>query len=261
MLVWAAIFVSNAIVAFGNMFRQRLRIFFTKEGLSRFLGHHDLMRLFERALRRVGLPLAYSAGFNPRPQISFPVALALGCVSKQEVLEVELVRWTSPRPAKDGLQREMPEGIGITSVHSVDVGDKAEVTGTEFCVEMGDVPVDFASRLTAFIEKDEALVERMSKSGAKVLNVRRFVDYARFNGSALVLGLKVTTAGAARPQEVLQALLQCPPEALPPMRLTRTRLTIATPPHPSGELNVEKSAHQHERPGGMPDCRGPGRPS
>ncbi|MCD6405578.1 MAG: DUF2344 domain-containing protein [Planctomycetes bacterium] len=213
------------------MFRQRMRIFFTKEGLSKFLGHHDLMRLFERALRRVGLPLVFSAGFNPRPQISFPVALALGVESKAEILEVELDRWVSPRRVKESLERELPEGIGIASVQSVNFREKAKVIGTQFCVEIDAVPEDFEARLDAFLAKDEAYVERVSKSGKKRINVREYVAYARLVGGSLHLGLRTSPTGSVRPQEVLSALLECPAEKLPALRLTRTSLQLAASPH------------------------------
>ena len=73
------------------------RIRFEKAERMRFLSHHDLMRLFERAFRRTGLPLRMTEGYNPHPVISFPTALALGIESLDEVVEFELSRWTAPR--------------------------------------------------------------------------------------------------------------------------------------------------------------------
>lgn len=212
------------------MFRQRLRIFFNKEGLSRFLGHHDLMRLFERALRRAGLPLSYSAGFNPRPQVSFPVALALGCESQAEVCEVELDRWVSPRRAQEELGKVLPEGIGVREVQSVPFADKAQVTSTEFLLEFEKPPPQLDEAVARFLAREEACVERTAKSKTKQINVREYVEYLHADGRTVRVGLKVSPRGTARPEEVLSAALGCPPDALGRVRIVRTRLDLAPPP-------------------------------
>src|SRR4051812_1089962 len=68
-------------------FKVRLR--FAKRGDLRLVSHHDLMRCLERALRRAAIPMAASQGFNPRPKIMFPLALALGIEGDREVVELE----------------------------------------------------------------------------------------------------------------------------------------------------------------------------
>ncbi len=187
------------------------------------------MRLFERAMRRAGLPLKMSEGFNPRPQLSFPVALALGVESRCEIVEAEMTEWVSPRRVKESLAARMPEGIGIVSVQSVGYGEKAEVVGTEFSVEMGTVPDDLSSRLAGFLNSSEAYVERAGKSGAKRVNVRCYVKDARLDGKTLTMSLSVSPAGSVRPEEVLEAVLGGPFRALAPLAVTRTRLDFKPP--------------------------------
>ncbi len=68
----------------------RVRFRFAKLGKIRFTSQRDVARMWERALRRAGLPLAYSAGFSPRPQLSFGLALPTGCESLAEYLDVDL---------------------------------------------------------------------------------------------------------------------------------------------------------------------------
>ncbi len=70
--------------------RVRLRVRFAKVGKIRWTSHRDLARMWERAFRRVDLPLAYSEGFSPRPRVSFGLALPTGCESVAEFLDVEL---------------------------------------------------------------------------------------------------------------------------------------------------------------------------
>jgi radical SAM-linked protein len=96
----------------------RLRIRFAKLGKVRWTSHRDVARMWERAFRRVGLPLAYSAGFSPRPKVSFGLALPTGHESVAEYLDVEL----TPEAAVDiqalpGLLSEaLPLGIDATAV-------------------------------------------------------------------------------------------------------------------------------------------------
>jgi len=80
----------------------RLRITFSKEGWLIYSSHLDLMRVWERALRRAGAPLAYSGGFNPRPKLQIARALPLGHVGEGELIDVWLEglcpRSNSPSP-------------------------------------------------------------------------------------------------------------------------------------------------------------------
>jgi len=211
------------------MFRQRLRFVFAKEGRLRFISHHDLMRLFERALRRSGLPLRFSEGYNPRPQVSFPAALALGAESVAEIAEVELVAWVSPSMAGPRLQGEMPEGLRIVSVQSVRHGEKAEVVGARYSVRLGAVPADFVNRVKRFMDAATAVVKRNAKAGVKEINVRGFVRDVQLDGDMLKMDLGVSPAGSVRPEEVLEAILEGPSDALAPLSITRTSLDLSPP--------------------------------
>jgi len=188
------------------------------------------MRLFERALRRSGLPVKMSQGYNPRPQVSFPVALALGVESRQEIFDVELTRWVSPRSAKARLESRMPRGIAIRHVQAVEHGEKADVTAAEYSVKMGVVPTNLGQRLREFMDSKSAVVKRPTKSGTKEIDVRRFVEHARIDGDTLELRLGVSPAGSVRPEEVLEAVLREPIQALAPLSVTRTRLDLSSPP-------------------------------
>src|SRR6516225_4142252 len=101
-----------------NIFSYRVR--FTKTGKMRFLSHHDLMRLFERALRRTGLPLRMTEGYNPHPVVAFPTALGLGIESLDEILEFELTSWTSPKGIEKQLGEQLPQGVTVASAEAFD---------------------------------------------------------------------------------------------------------------------------------------------
>ena len=92
---------------------------FQKTGDMRFISHLDLMRLFQRALRRAGLPVAISQGFNPRSKISIKRALKLGVESMDEALTVHLSRRIAPAAFIELFNKNLPEGIKITKSEEI----------------------------------------------------------------------------------------------------------------------------------------------
>ena len=75
---------------------QRLRVRYAKRGRARFTSHRDFGRAFERALRRAGVPMAYSSGFSPHPRISYANASPTGAASEAEYLEIGLASACDP---------------------------------------------------------------------------------------------------------------------------------------------------------------------
>ena len=96
--------------------RDRFRIRFAKFDLLRWIGHHDLQRLWERMLRRNQLQLLISDGFHPRPRISFPSALALGVEGLDEVVEIELAQTITAEELRLLLVRDGQPGLTIGEV-------------------------------------------------------------------------------------------------------------------------------------------------
>ena len=82
----------------------------------RFISHLDLMRLFQRASCRAGLPIAMSEGFNPHPKISFKRALKLGLESENEEVTFKINGWMNPQEFMLRLKEQLPEGINLTNI-------------------------------------------------------------------------------------------------------------------------------------------------
>ncbi|HXG60201.1 MAG TPA: TIGR03936 family radical SAM-associated protein [Planctomycetota bacterium] len=187
-----------------NIFSYRVR--FTKTGRMRFLSHHDLMRLWERALRRTGLPLRFTEGYNPHPILAFPTALALGIESFDEVFEFELTGWTAPRQIERLLAAQLPEGMSVLSVEAFDRKDRSYVDFVEYealCPGQGGRVPD---AIRAFLARAECPVERVSDKGSRTIDIRPYVMALDSEGDRVFLRLRVTDQGTARPDEVLRAL-------------------------------------------------------
>jgi radical SAM-linked protein len=187
-----------------NIFSYRIR--FTKTGKLRFLSHHDLMRLFERALRRTGLPLRMTEGYNPHPVIAFPTALGLGIESLDEVLEFELGTWSAPRQIEKVLGEQLPEGVAIVSAEAFDRKDRSLIDFVEYEASCPGQAAALPEGLGRFLALKECPIERPSDKGSKTVEIRRYVLAADSEGDRVFLRIRVTDQGTAKPEEVLRAI-------------------------------------------------------
>ena len=89
---------------------------YAKRGRLRFTSHRDIQRSLERALRRTGVPMAYSAGFSPHPKISYAGAAAMGAASEAEYLEISVTQELDAGKLRDALDAAMPAGLDILEV-------------------------------------------------------------------------------------------------------------------------------------------------
>ena len=92
---------------------------FQKTGDMRFISHLDLMRLFQRALRRANLPVTITQGFSPRLKMSIGRALKLGTESLDEALTVHMSRGVEPALFVESLNKKLPEGVRITKSEEI----------------------------------------------------------------------------------------------------------------------------------------------
>jgi len=185
-----------------NIFPYRVR--FSKTGKMRYLSHHDLMRLFERALRRSGLPLRMTEGYNPHPILSFPTALGLGIESLDEILEFELNAWTAPAKIEQLLGAQMPEGVKLAKVEAFARKDRSAIEFVEYEARIPE-GTDLAPGIREFLAKKEAWIERKSDKGGKKVEIRRYVLALEAEPGRVLMRVRVTDQGTAKPEEVLRA--------------------------------------------------------
>lgn len=92
---------------------QKIKIKYTKGEEIKFISHRDLMRLFQRAIRRADLPIAYSQGFNPHMKISWGQALKVGKSSEAEFATLQFEGWVKPAQVMQELNKTLPKGVEI----------------------------------------------------------------------------------------------------------------------------------------------------
>jgi radical SAM-linked protein len=211
---------------------QRLRVRYAKRGRLRFISHRDFARALERALRRAGAPVAFSAGFSPHPKISYVGAAPTGAASEAEYVEVALSERVDPAAFAAAVDASLPPGLDVLDcVEAAAPGSLADrIDGSAWDVRLPGVPVDEAERaLAAFLAADVVEVERRTKDGVRRFDARSAVRHAEVRASGdtppcAILGLVVRhLTPAVRPDDVLSALRAVAALDLPaPFEATRS---------------------------------------
>jgi radical SAM-linked protein len=188
------------------MVRDKVRIRFRKDGSLRLVSHHDLMRCFERMLRRAALPFHSTAGHNPKPRLIFALSLALGIVGCREVVELELDGDVPERELQERLARQAPAGLTILSVQRIDPRAGAQVRRVCYQVPLADSRRDgLLQRLDALLAAPNCWIER-TRPQARRLDIRPYLRALHLCPDALEIDLWVTPNGTARPEEILGLL-------------------------------------------------------
>lgn len=115
-----------------------VRVRFTRGEGVKFISHLDMMKVFERAIRRSGLPIAYSQGFNPHPQMVFGLPLAVGMTSEGEYADFELTQKIEPAQFMERLNASLPEAIRVTAAAEKYSGANimASICGADYEIEV-----------------------------------------------------------------------------------------------------------------------------
>ncbi|MQY06203.1 TIGR03936 family radical SAM-associated protein [Actinomadura macrotermitis] len=227
---------------------QRLRVRYAKRGRLRFTSHRDISRAVERAVRRAGIPVAFSAGFSPHPKISYTGAAATGTASEAEYLELGLTEPRDPARVRAELDAALPDGLDIVDVVIVPAGsgkpsalaDRLEASDWRIRLD-GVASDDAAAAVAAFLAAETVEVERLTKKGRRRFDARSAVSSLELDRRATeaadapcaILRMVVRhTTPAVRPDDILTGLRQvadlAPPS--PPLvtRLAQGPLDAAT---------------------------------
>jgi len=189
----------------------RVRLRFSKLGKVRWTSHRDVARMWERAFRRVQLPLAYTQGFSPRPRVSFGLALPTGAESVAEYLDVELAPHievdVAVLPAR--LTPALPAGIDVLAAAVVDDDADSlqhEVTSCSWTVEVAGASADEVRDLVArALAADSLVVSRERKGKVSDEDIRPGILSVVATGTTLECELAAQPR-ALRPSELVRAL-------------------------------------------------------
>ena len=195
---------------------ERLRIRFRRGQEVKFISHLDTMRLWQRALHRAGIALAYSEGFHPHPRISLAAPLAVGVTSEAELMDIILTRPASPHFFTAAVSQQLPPGIAILQVYPIALtmpSLQSQVRYAEYKVEFETEkePEEVTSAITSLLALKHLPWQHQRDTGARHYDLRALIDGlwlidCHHGHGTIGMRLRCDNSGSGRPEQVTAAL-------------------------------------------------------
>ena len=191
---------------------RKIRVKFRKNGEMKFIGHLDLMRYFQKAIRRANINVRYSEGFSPHMIMSFAAPLGVGLTSDGEYLDIEIEGACSSASAVQALNRVMAEGMEIISFRRIPEGKASNAMSL---VAAADYEVRFRKgyehkegweeRLDAFFAQKAIPVVKKTKKSEREIDIRPLIYQAERRKDTIFLRLSAGSADNLKPELVMEA--------------------------------------------------------
>ena len=217
----------------------KVRIKFRKYGILRFIGHLDVMRCFQKAMRRADIPIAFTGGYSPHMIMSFAQPLGIGLTSDGEYMDIELREPVPSSRAVQALNAVMPEGLEVVSFRQISDEKKASgmtiVSAADYLVTVKDGAAApsaspfRADKLEAFLAQPAIPVLKKTKRSEKELDIRPLIYGAAVKKEGLFLRLAAGSADNLKPELVTGAFYRWAQEEPAPLHFHRLELYAGSP--------------------------------
>lgn len=194
----------------------RLRLKFARRDKLKFLSHLDMMRLWERALRRSGISLAYSEGFSPHPRISIAAPLAVGVTSQAELIDVFLEKGISPAIFLQKIRDQLPDGVEILEITQAAIDEpslQSRVRYAEYIVEVETEksPAEVAHDIEMLLAADRLPWHHKRDTSERFYDLRELIDDIWLIASGdekctIGMRLRCDPSRSGRPEQAARAL-------------------------------------------------------
>jgi len=182
------------------------RFRFRKDGELRFVSHLDLMRAFERMLRRARLPFRSTEGFHPQPRLVFAQSLSLGIAGLNEVVEIEYLEPVEPDEAIARLTDQAPPGLAFSDVRRIELKSTARPALGRYRLLIPEtLHASVAEACARLLESAEVWVER-ERPRLREVNIRHYLHDMAVRDGALHFDVWISQDGTARADEIIRVL-------------------------------------------------------
>ncbi|MGQ9630427.1 MAG: TIGR03936 family radical SAM-associated protein [bacterium] len=190
---------------------RKWRIRFSKGDEAKYISHLDTVKAFYRALRRAGINVAYTRGYNPRPKVSFGPPLSVGCTSDSEYLDLEVEGDFGEAEVVDSLNAVMPPGFKVLAAKEIKQRTHSLMSICRYAL-YEIVPEDEGAidegRIEDFLSKESVTLRRVRGDREKLVDLRKSTVYLESTGRSLRIILDTKLAGCATPREMAEYLLK-----------------------------------------------------
>ena len=182
----------------------KARIKFRKYGALRFIGHLDVMRFFQKVMRRADIPIAFTGGYSPHMIMSFASPLGIGLSSDGEYFDIELREAVNSADAVRRMNEACVEGIEVVSMKQIAEEKKMTgmtiLAGADYLVSLkkGALPQDWKAFFAAFMEQPEIRIVKQTKRSEKEVDIRPLIDRWEIRGEDIFLQLAAGVCGCRR---------------------------------------------------------------
>lgn len=190
----------------------KIRIKFSKHGAMKFIGHLDMMRFFQKVLRRAEIDIAFTEGFSPHMVMSFALPLGVGMTSDSEYVDIEIKTPISTREALERLNSVMVEGVHVTGFRRIEDGKASKamslVAAADFTVafrEGCEPPQGWQASWEAFLKQEQIVVCKKTKKSEKEEDIRPMIYHSECQDGKIRMQLAAGSAANLKPELVLQA--------------------------------------------------------
>ena len=190
----------------------KARIKFRKYGVMKFIGHLDVMRFFQKAMRRADIPIAFTGGYSPHMIMSFANPLGVGLTSDGEYFDIELTEDINMEEAVSRLNQVMVEGMDV--VNMVPISDDKKQTGMSIVaaadylssIKTGDFPGDWKEQISSFMEQPSIMVLKKPKKREKEVDIKPMIYQLEIRGESVYMQVATGSVENLKPELVMQAL-------------------------------------------------------
>ena len=192
----------------------KVRIKFKKYGALRFIGHLDVMRFFQKVMRRAEIPIAFTGGYSPHMIMSFASPLGIGLTSEGEYFDIEL---TEPIDSKTAIKRMNDvsvEGIDILSFKQISDEKKQTgmtiLAGADYLIspKTGNLPMDWKAKFEDFMSCSEIKVIKPTKRSEREVDIRPLIYDWKFENESIYLLLAAGSVENLKPDLVMDTFLK-----------------------------------------------------
>lgn len=193
----------------------KIRIRFEKQGQMKFIGHLDMVRYFQKVMRRANVDIYYSEGFSPHQKMSFAAPLSVGVISKGEYFDIEVNSSLSSKEMIKNINAQNVEGVKVVSYKELPEGAKnamSIVAGADYFVY---TDLFTEEQVNDFYAQDEINILKKTKKSEKIVDIKPMIHEMKFNEDGIFMKVSQGSAANLKPDLVMSALEQFTGAKLP----------------------------------------------